>query len=108
MNEATLVERLPSLRAAGHRSPRLSTGLGSKAWREVALLQMALNVVEGPGLKVDGRFGLDTLYAVLHFQRASGIEVTGVAGPATLRALAQALSAPGGAVPPPPPRVSGP
>lgn len=100
-NETGLVERLPSLRAAGHPSPRLSTALRSKAWREVALLQMALNVVNGPGLKVDGHYDLSTLYAVIRFQQASGIRVTGIVGPATLRALAQALSEPGGAVPGP-------
>lgn len=103
-NDTRLVERLPSLRAAGRPSARLSYALRSKAWKEVALLQMALKVIDSPGLKVDGRFGLDTLYSVMGFQRASGIRVTGVAGPVTLRALAQALSAPGGAVPPPPPR----
>jgi peptidoglycan hydrolase-like protein with peptidoglycan-binding domain len=100
-DETSLVARLPSLRAAHHRSPRLSTALRSEAWREVALLQMALDVVGRPGPRVDGHYGLTTLYAVIRFQRESGIPVTGTAGPVTLRALAQALSSPGGVAPRP-------
>lgn len=95
------IEQLPSLQELGSDAPRLNILLRPKAWREVAIVQMSLNAAARTHLAVDGHFGPDTDAAVRTFQTASGIEVDGYVGPETLRALIDALSAKGGAVPPP-------
>jgi murein DD-endopeptidase MepM/ murein hydrolase activator NlpD len=61
---------------------------------EVRQLQERLNAVgardaAGRVLGTDGQFGQRTEDAVRNFQRARGLEVDGVAGPETLRALQQ-------------------
>ena len=71
------------------------------AWREVAVIQMALNVVSSFDLDIDGHFGPETDAAVRAFQSSRRITVDGYVGPETLRALVDALSAAGGAIPPP-------
>lgn len=95
------VVRLPSLRVTDP-DVRLSIRLQSKAWQEVAVVQMALVAISGRGLEIDGHYGPATELAVKAFQSRAGIEVDGVVGPHTLRALVAALSNAGGAVPPPP------
>ena len=50
----------------------------------VKWLQYALNLVNNAGLTVDGQFGSGTKQAVINFQRAYGLDVDGIAGPATI------------------------
>ena len=45
---------------------------------------MLLNLVNNAGLTVDGQFGSGTKQAVINFQRAYGLDVDGIAGPATI------------------------
>jgi peptidoglycan hydrolase-like protein with peptidoglycan-binding domain len=77
-------------RALGGRGrPRLGARAmrtGQRGW-DVAALQFLLNARGfGPG-GFDGRFGPNTNEAVRRFQRAAGLAVDGLAGPATLAAL---------------------
>jgi peptidoglycan hydrolase-like protein with peptidoglycan-binding domain len=77
-------------RALGRRGrPRLGSRLmriGQRGW-DVAALQFLLSSRGyGPG-GFDGGFGPKTALAVRRFQRAAGLAVDGVAGPATLGAL---------------------
>lgn len=77
-------------RALGRRGrPRLGSRalrFGRSGW-DVAALQFLLSRRGyGPG-GFDGGFGPRTAAAVRRFQRAAGLRVDGVAGPATLRAL---------------------
>jgi len=77
-------------RALGRRGrPRLGSRpmrLGQRGW-DVAALQFLLSSRGyGPG-GFDGGFGPKTALAVRRFQRAAGLGVDGVAGPATLGAL---------------------
>lgn len=58
---------------------------GSKG-SDVKMLQQALNT-KGFNLVVDGDFGLATDTAVRQFQEASSLEVDGIVGPATWKAL---------------------
>ena len=53
---------------------------------EVRLLQEKLNA-SGAHLEVDGDFGRNTLAAVMAFQAAHGLDVDGIVGPQTRRAL---------------------
>ena len=82
--------------------PRLGSRamrIGQRGW-DVAALQFLLNVRGyGPG-GFDGGFGPSTRRAVTRFQRAAGLTVDGVAGPATLRALRhrRSLGVPSGPV----------
>lgn len=62
---------------------------GSKGY-EVALVQSAINEVQGTNLKVDGEFGSGTEAAVRALQKASGIEADGIVGPQTWKKLCQA------------------
>jgi predicted chitinase len=64
----------------------------------VRQLQEALNR-NGARIEVDGDFGPLTENAVTAFQRSRGLEIDGIAGPATLAALGLTFGAP----PPPPP-----
>lgn len=66
---------------------------------EVRQLQERLNAAgardaQGRALQSDGVFGQNTEDAVRNFQRARGLEVDGIAGPATLRALQAAQQNP--------------
>jgi peptidoglycan hydrolase-like protein with peptidoglycan-binding domain len=77
-------------RALGRRGrPRLGSRpmrMGQRGW-DVAALQFLLSTRGyGPG-GFDGGFGPKTALAVRRFQRAAGLAVDGVAGPATLGAL---------------------
>lgn len=51
--------------------------------KHVELLQAALNVKSGAGLKVDGVFGASTMEAVAAFQRYFGLAGNGEVGPTT-------------------------
>lgn len=57
----------------------------SNTW--VRLLQDCLNRYHGFSLTVDGAFGTNTYNAVCQFQRSQGLDVDGVVGPMTWRAL---------------------
>jgi peptidoglycan hydrolase-like protein with peptidoglycan-binding domain len=77
-------------RALGRRGrPRFGSRvmrMGRRGW-DVAALQFLLNARGyGPG-GFDGGFGPNTRRAVARFQRAAGLAVDRLAGPATLRAL---------------------
>jgi peptidoglycan hydrolase-like protein with peptidoglycan-binding domain len=65
--------------------PKSYLKLGSSG-DNVKVLQERLNVF-GAGLEVDGQFGNLTNQAVLSFQRANGLEVDGIVGPKTWKAL---------------------
>lgn len=62
-------------------------------------MQVALNAIGYGTVEVDGYYGIETEAAVKQFQAASLVDVDGVVGPQTLRALIIALSNTGGAVP---------
>jgi peptidoglycan hydrolase-like protein with peptidoglycan-binding domain len=55
----------------------------------VESLQTRLNAAMGAGLTVDGDFGNLTKAAVEQFQLRAGLDIDGVAGPNTMRALAE-------------------
>jgi hypothetical protein len=95
------IEQLPALADSTRRTTRPNAGFRATAWREVAVIQMALNTVSSTNLDVDGHFGPDTDAAVRAFQSSRGIAVDGYVGPETLRELVRALSGAGGAIPPP-------
>jgi hypothetical protein len=59
---------------------------GTRGWDVAALQFLLASRGYGPG-GYDGGFGPNTEAAVLSYQRATGLTVDGVAGPATLRAL---------------------
>lgn len=63
--------------------PMLRRGSGGPLVRQ---LQELLNE-HGAGITADGEFGALTTRAVMGFQRANGLEVDGVVGPATVRSL---------------------
>lgn len=69
--------------AAQHTSQVLRRGARGPA---VSFLQEQLNQ-EGAGLQVDGIFGPRTQRAVTEFQRSHGLDVDGVVGPQTWQAL---------------------
>ena len=77
-------------RALGRRGgPRLGSRMmrkGIRGWDVAALQFLLASRGYGPG-GYDGGFGPNTEAAVLSYQRAAGLTVDGVAGPATLRAL---------------------
>lgn len=54
---------------------------------DVRKLQSALNTKFGAMLDEDGDFGSTTMLATRHFQKANGLQVDGVAGPKTQKAL---------------------
>ena len=58
---------------------------------QVKVLQRALATLGFSTGTVDGDYGPGTADAVKQFQRSAGLDVDGVVGPATLRALAAAL-----------------
>lgn len=62
-----------------------STGSG------VYWLQIALNKAINAGLSVDGQFGAATKQAVVNFQSANGLDVDGIAGPATINKLVEVI-----------------
>ncbi len=70
----------------------MSTQRTGSRGAEVQTLQTALNAWRAerglPAIQVDGKFGPQTRGAVEAFQRATGMAVDGVAGPATWSALA--------------------
>ena len=59
----------------------------------VKTLQTMLNKVDNAGLVVDGDFGNATLTAVKNFQRANGLDVDGIVGPATWKVLEEKYNA---------------
>lgn len=59
---------------------------------DVKWLQNALNTVTGSSLTVDGDFGGKTEEALKDFQQSAGLEATGVADEATVKALADAMN----------------
>jgi hypothetical protein len=61
---------------------------------QVAVLQRALASVGFSTGKVDGQYGPATTNAVARFQRLFGLTADGILGPATLRALVNALRGP--------------
>jgi hypothetical protein len=61
---------------------------------QVAVLQRALASLGFSSGKVDGAYGSATKNAVVRFQRSAGLTADGILGPATLRALANALRGP--------------
>ena len=67
---------------SGYSAPR-----GSKA---VKLLQRRLVTAGFPPGPIDGRYGLLTEHAVIGFQATYGLQVDGIAGPLTRKALADA------------------
>jgi murein DD-endopeptidase MepM/ murein hydrolase activator NlpD len=77
-------------RALGRRGgPRLGSRAmrkGQRGW-DVAALQFMLARRGFPSGSIDGGFGRRTRAAVRRAQRAAGLTVDGVAGPATLRSL---------------------
>jgi murein DD-endopeptidase MepM/ murein hydrolase activator NlpD len=80
-------------RALGRRGrPQLGRRVlgrsGQRGW-DVAALQFRLAVRGFPSGPIDGGFGPRTRAAVASFQRYAGLAADGVAGPATLRALAR-------------------
>jgi hypothetical protein len=58
---------------------------------DVEELQRNLNLVLALDIDVDGIFGKDTRAAVMEFQRSKGLEVDGIAGRNTLKALNAAV-----------------
>lgn len=62
-----------------------------KKKEEIRQLQFALNTILGCRLTADGRYGEDTKAAIRQFQQKYGLQVDGVAGPITLKTIAQVL-----------------
>ena len=73
---------IPYPRPTGN--PNLQNGSSGDS---VKWLQYALNLVNNAGLTVDGQFGSGTKQAVINFQRAYGLDVDGIAGPATINKI---------------------
>ncbi len=88
--------------ALGRRGrPRLGSRLiaaGRRGWDVAALQFLLAKHGYSPG-GVDGVYGPGTRAAVLRFQRAAGLAVDGVAGPATLGALRGATTGSGQTTP---------
>lgn len=61
---------------------------------QVAVLQRALGSLGFSSGKVDGQYGSATTSAVAQFQRSTALVADGILGPATLRALKNALQGP--------------
>jgi peptidoglycan hydrolase-like protein with peptidoglycan-binding domain len=91
-------------RALGRRGrPRLGTRLvqrGMRGWDVAALQFLLARRGHSPGA-IDGAFGPATESAVLSFQRAAGLAVDGIAGPATIGALRRRVTPSPGAGPTP-------
>lgn len=77
------VGRPPKIRHLVEEPPTLE--LGEDGWR-VRRLQRLL-AARGQEQEVDGRFGEETLAAVLRLQRSEGLPADGIVGPLTWRAL---------------------
>jgi peptidoglycan hydrolase-like protein with peptidoglycan-binding domain len=105
-------QRRVGLAADGIVGPRTRTalgrlgrpGFGSRTLRrgamgwDVSYLQFALRAQGFTPGAVDGRFGRRTEAAVSRFQSAFALEVDGIAGPRTLRALSRATRSERGGV----------
>ena len=61
---------------------------------QVAVVQRALASLGFSSGRVDGQYGPATRNAMARFQRSAGLTADGILGPATLRALANALRGP--------------
>jgi murein DD-endopeptidase MepM/ murein hydrolase activator NlpD len=72
-----------------HRYGSRELRRGRVGW-DVAALQFRLGLHGFPSGTIDGGYGWHTVAAVTRFQRWAGLAADGVAGPATLRALAVA------------------
>ena len=88
VRRALLLAAVVVLAAPGVASPALRSGASGK---RVRLLQLDLAWHGFPSGVVDGRFGPRLTGALRRFQRSEGLEPDGVAGGATLRALAAPL-----------------
>jgi peptidoglycan hydrolase-like protein with peptidoglycan-binding domain len=73
-------------RFARHRLGQRQLHIGNKGW-DVASLQFRLAEHGFPSADFDGIFGAHIDAALRKFQKWAGLEVDGVAGPATLKAL---------------------
>jgi murein DD-endopeptidase MepM/ murein hydrolase activator NlpD len=71
--------------------------IGNRGWDVAALQFLLQRAGRGPG-RADGLFGPLTRAAVLRAQRVAGIEVDGLAGPATIGSLTQGSEPPDGPV----------
>jgi peptidoglycan hydrolase-like protein with peptidoglycan-binding domain len=84
---------LPKQAAQGNASPAFKTMRAGDRTAAVADLQQALGALGLYSQPFDGDFGDSTAAAVLAFQSAHGLVADGVAGPTTLQALVETLSA---------------
>lgn len=69
------------------RKRLLGTAKAALDWAEVMLMQRLLNATLNLELKVDGALGGMTRDAVVDFQKLEGLDVDGIAGPATWAGL---------------------
>jgi peptidoglycan hydrolase-like protein with peptidoglycan-binding domain len=98
----TLAVLSPSVVPAAPTSLVLVGSNGS----DVVYLQTALNKI-GYKLTVDGIFGNNTAVAVRDFQKANGLAVDGIAGPATFAKLVEKTTVPTAPAQPSTPAVTG-
>ena len=84
---------LPKQAAQGNASPASKTLRAGDRTAAVADLQQALGALGLYSQPVDGDFGDSTATALLAFQSTHGLVADGVAGPTTLEALVETLSA---------------
>lgn len=78
--------------ASDKADPTLKQGTCSTAVRELQadLVKLGYTGNDSKQLKTDGNFGRATLHAVKHFQHDHHLDVDGIVGPKTLKALDQA------------------
>jgi N-acetylmuramoyl-L-alanine amidase len=79
-----LLTFMPMVMAANLGERTIKYGLQG---RDVSQLQQKLNALGYWAGKVDGIFGILTQNAVIRFQKAKGLRVDGIVGPATFRVL---------------------
>lgn len=82
-SDAESFETVPAARFYDFFPPELSFGMKSAyVWAMQALLR-----TKGEKLSVDGEFGEETLWALLHFQRSHALDADGICGMLTWGAL---------------------